>query len=208
MLSFGVAVLYNGVLLPAWGSKTHRLGGLPPRVMRRLWQMMWLGLGITLAAQVLALLQQSSAFFGADLGTVIGDRLWEVVRTSTRFGQVWNLRLLVLVAVGGVLLLAVFYRDDQPIWVRAAWSAAVPGLALGLAASSMISHAPGSRTEPWTALFLDWAHVTAAGFWAGGLAGLAWVLPAALAPLTGEARRMALLAALRRYAPCGCAPTT
>lgn len=201
MLSFGAAVVYNGVLLPAWGSASHKAGGLPPRVMQRLSVLMWTGLGITLAAQILALLQQTSAFFGADLGVVLSDRLWEVVRTSTRFGQVWNLRMIVLAAVGGLFVLAAANRADQPAWVRAAWSASVPGLALGLAASSMISHAPGSRAEPWTALFLDWAHVTAAGFWAGGLVALAWVMPVALAPLTGEPRRMALLAALRRYSP-------
>lgn len=201
MLAFGTAVIYNAVLRPAWGSAAYKVGGLPPRVMRRLTQLMWLGLGVAIGAQVLALLQQSSAFFGADYATVLSERLWEVVRGGTRFGQVWNVRMLALVSVSILLILAWFYRTDSPVWVRSAWSSAVPALALALAASSVISHAPGSRAEPWVALFLDWAHLTAAGFWAGGLAALAGVFPVALAPLDPESRRLALLAALRRYSP-------
>jgi len=201
MFAFGTAFLYTGVLIPAWGSTFYRAGGLPPRVMRRLTTLIIIGLSIAFAAQILALLQQTSAFFGADLGVVLSDRLWEIVRASTRFGQVWTLRMMVLAAVSALLVLAHVNRAESPAWVRAAWSAAVPGLALALAASSGISHAPGSRAEPWTALLLDWAHITAAGFWAGGLAALAWVMPVALAPLDSGARRLAILAALRRYSP-------
>jgi len=201
MLAFGTAAIYNGVLIPAWGSTSYPAGGLPLRLMRRLTQLMVIGLGLAFAAQILALLQQTSAFFGAELGVVLSDRLWEVVRNGTRFGEVWTLRLGVLTLVSALFVLAHFNRADSPAWVRAAWSAAVPGLALALAASSVISHAPGSRAEPWIALALDWAHITAAGFWAGGLAALAWVMPVALAPLDSDSRRLALLAALRRYSP-------
>lgn len=201
MLGFGTAVIYTAVLRPAWGSPTYKMGGLPPRVMSRLTLLMWSALGIAIAAQILALLQQTSAFFGADLGTVLSDRLWEVVRGGTRFGQVWNVRMLTLVSVVVLFGLAWFYRVESPVWIRASWAASVPAFALALAISSVISHAPGSRAEPWTALFLDWAHITAAGFWAGGLAALALVMPVALAPLNAESRRLALLAALRRYSP-------
>lgn len=201
MLAFGISVIYTGILIPAWGSPSYKVGGLPPRVMSRLTILVWVGLLLAIAAQILALLQQTSAFFGADYSVVLSERLWEIVRSGTRFGQVWNVRMLVLVSVVILFFLAWFYRVDSPIWIRASWSAAVPAFALALATNSVISHAPGSRAEPWVALFLDWAHLTAAGFWAGGLAALAWVMPVALAPLNPESRRLALLAALRHYSP-------
>src|SRR5690606_906072 len=61
------------------------------------------------------------------------------------------------------------------------------------------SHAAGSTLWPWVAVIADWLHTLAVGLWAGALGALALVLPPALAPLEGEARRLALLAALRRF---------
>ncbi|MEP7293694.1 MAG: CopD family protein, partial [Chloroflexota bacterium] len=51
----------------------------------------------------------------------------------------------------------------------------------------------------WFAVIADWLHTLAVGFWAGGVAALALVVPVALHPYTGDARRQALLAALRRF---------
>ncbi len=201
ILSFGTAAVYGRVMLPAWGSAAHPAGGLPPRVMARLTAVMMAGLGLAIAAQVYALLHQSVVFFGVGLDSVLSQSLWSVVRTSTRFGEVWNARMLVLGLCAAMTGAAWLYRQSQPELTRPMWAASLWGLIIALGASSVISHAAGSRTTAWAALVLDWTHLLAVGLWVGGLAALVLVSPAALKPLAPEDARKALLAALRRFSP-------
>lgn len=205
IVSFGAVGLYAWVLRPAWGSAAHQAGGLPPRVMNRLTLILAAGLGMTIAAQIAALLQQSVTFFGVDFGLVLSQSLWGVVRSSTFFGQVWTARMLVIVVCVVMIAAAWINRRSQPELTRPMWSAAVWGLALALGSMSVVSHAPGSRAAAWAAVFNDWAHLLTIALWVGGLIALAAVLPEALRPLDREAARKALLAALRRFSPLAAA---
>lgn len=205
MLSFGAAALYTRVLLPAWGSILHPAGGLPARVMSRLTLLMAVGLTLAFAAQILALLHQSVIFFGVGLDTVLSQSLWSVVRGSTRFGEVWNARMLIIIICGGMMAFGWFNRHGQPELTRPMWSASFWGLIVALGASSVISHAPGSRTAAWAALLLDWLHLIAVGLWVGGLSALVLVMPTALRGLDETSARKAFLAALRRFSPIAAA---
>ncbi|MBK8020579.1 MAG: CopD family protein [Chloroflexi bacterium] len=196
---FGAFALYSLVLAPAWGSADYRAGRLPPRVMSRLDVIVFAALGVALAANLLALLQQSMVFFGADLGRVLGEGLWNVVRIGTRFGDTWNVRTLPIVVIALIHGARVWVRKTQPELVRPGYSANVWSAALLLGTWSVASHAVGSQVLPWVALFSDWLHGLAVGLWAGGLVALTFVLPVALAPYCGDDRRLALLAALRRF---------
>lgn len=199
LLLFGTLTLYSGVLIPAWGSLIHRAGMLPPRVMNRLNWIVIAALGVAFASNVLALLQQAMVFFNADAGQVIGQGLWNVVRIGTRFGDVWNVRVLLLVLVAMLHSLSIYYRDVYPETVRPFWTANTWALALVLGTWSIASHAAGSLLWPWVAMVADWLHLLAVGFWAGGLATLVLTLAAALRPYHDEERRLALLAALSRF---------
>jgi copper transport protein len=199
LLMFGVFTLYAGVLLPAWGNPNYREGWLPPRVMRRLSWVIAAALVAALAGNLLALAQQSMAFFGADLGQVISGGLWSDVRAGTRFGDLWTARMLLLALVGGAYGLSLFFREEQPETVRPFWTASAWAMALVLGTFSAGSHAAGSPLWAWVAVGVDWLHTLAVGFWAGGLAALVLVLPTALAPYADDARRLALLAVLRRF---------
>jgi copper transport protein len=205
ILAFGAALLYSWVLRPAWGSISHRAGGLPPRVMGRLTAVAFGGLMLALVAQVGALLHQSVVFFGVPLNAVLSQSLWSVVRTSTRFGEVWNARMIVLAVCAAMIGAAWLYRKSNPELTRPMWSASLWGTAIALGASSVISHAAGSRTAAWAALMLDWIHLIAVAAWVGGLAALVFVLPAAQHGLDRESARKALLAALRRFSPVAAA---
>lgn len=205
IVSFGTVGLYAWVLRPAWGSAAHPAGGLPPRVMNRLELILAVALGVTLAAQIAALLQQTMTFFGVDFGLVMSQSLWGVVRSSTFFGQVWTARMLVVGLVAIMIAAGWINRRSQPELTRPMWSAAVWGLALALGSMSVVSHAPGSRAAAWAAVFNDWAHLLTIALWVGGLIALAAVLPAALRPLDREPARKALLAALRRFSPLAAA---
>jgi len=199
MVLFGAFILYTLVLTPAWGNPIHRAGGLPPRVMARLNQIVTIALAVAVFANILALLQQTMIFFGAPLDRVIVDNLWSVVRIGTRFGDTWNVRLLLLLLVAAIFGAGVIYRHTQPEIVRPGWAANAWAAALILGSWSVASHAAGSQVLPWFAIFSDWLHGLAVGAWAGGAVVMTLILPSALAPYRGEDRRRALLAVMRRF---------
>ena len=196
---FGAFVLYNLVLLPAWGSAKHPAGYLPPRVMRRLNRIVWVALFVAIAASLLALLQQSMVFFGVDAVSVVTGGLWQVVRIGSRFGDVWNIRMILLLAVAALHFAGIYYRAVSPGAVRAYWAANMWGLALLVGLQAINSHAAGSLVWPWVAVTMHWLHTLAVAFWVGGIAVLALLLPVALAPYTGDTRQAALLSVMRRF---------
>ena len=199
VLLFGIFALYGLVLVPAWGSSGHKAGLLPPRVMRRLNLIVGVALLAAFAGNVLALIQQTMAFFSIDFVRALQPSFWSLVRIGSRFGDIWNFRMLFLGIVGAMFLASLYFRRSQPETVRAFWVASAWVMALVLGTFSILSHAAGSLLWPWVAMAADWLHVLSVGFWAGGLAALVLVIPAALAPYEGEQRRLALLAALRRF---------
>ncbi len=198
-LLFGVFSLYSGVLVPAWGNPSYPAGLLPPRVMRRLNWIVAAALILAVAGNLLALLQQTMTFFDADAGRVLSQGLWSVVRIGTNFGDVWNVRMVFLALVAVLFILGLYFRDRQPETVRAFWIANLWLMALVIGTLSVGSHATGTRVLPWVAIGVEWLHALAVGFWAGGLAALVLLLPAALAPYSADDRRRALVAALNRF---------
>lgn len=208
LLLFGTFVVYAYVMIPAWGSPQHPAGLLPPRVMRRLSALVWAALALALAASALALLQQSMVFFNTGALEVLSGGLWSVVRIGSRFGDVWNARVALLALVALLHGLSITLHGQRPGLVRAFWTANVWAAALAVGTFSVTSHAAGSLLWPWAAVFNDWLHLLAVGVWTGGLAALVLTLPAALRPYTGEARRLALLAALRRFSRLAVAAVT
>ncbi len=200
-LLLGVFSVYAMVLVPAWGSSKYPAGLLPPRVMTRLHWIVGIALAVAFAGNILALLQQTMAFFGADIGRVISQQLFNVVRIGTRFGDTWNARMVLLLIVAGLFALGIYLRESQPETVRASWVGSVWVMALLFGTFSVNSHAAGSLLLPAIGIVDDWLHGLAVGFWVGGVAALALVAPVALKPYSGDARRQAMLAALRRFTP-------
>jgi copper transport protein len=199
LLLFGIYTLYALVLVPAWGSTDHPVGLLPPRVMRRLNTMVTIALAFAFVGNGIALLQQTMVFYGVDAIAAINNGFIHIVRTSTRFGDLWNGRMVFLIAAGLLHAGSLYFRGSQPQNVRAFWSANAWLMGLVLGTLSITSHAAGSLLWAWLAVSSDWLHTVAVGFWVGGVAALVLVMPSALKPYTGEARRLALLATLRRF---------
>jgi copper transport protein len=195
----GVVTLYALVLVPAWGNPTHAAGLLPQRVMQRLFLLSLIALALSFVGNGIALIQQTMEFFGVDAWRAISEGLWNIVRTGSRFGDTWNARMLLLVIVAALLGAAWYFRREQPALVRAFWMAAAWAMPLVWFTFSIAAHAAGSLVLPWLAIASDWLHGTAVGVWVGGLSALALVLPAALRPLEGDSRMMALRAALGRF---------
>jgi putative copper export protein/methionine-rich copper-binding protein CopC len=198
-LLIGLLTGYALVLVPAWGSPAHRAGRLPPRVMSRLYIIAFLCLGVAVAANILALIQQTMLLFNVDPLRAITEGHWNVVRIGTRFGDTWNWRMLVLAGILAALVASWYVRLTQPelvypFWIMAAWAAP-----LIIFTWSIAAHAAGALVLPWIAVLSDWLHGLAVGAWIGSLATLTLILPVALQPYTGENRRQALAAVLGRF---------
>jgi copper transport protein len=201
ILLFGALALYSGVLVPAWGSPKYPAGNLPPRLMRQLNWVFGLALIGALAGNIMAMIQQTMAFFNVSFINALKPEFWQLVRVGSRFGDIWNWRMLFLVIAGVLFGLSIYQRNSQPRSVRAYWTANLWLVALVLGSHSILSHAAGSLLWPWMAVLTNWLHILAVGFWAGALVVLIIVLPTALQPYADETRRHALLAVLNKFSP-------
>ena len=200
ILLFGVFAVYAWVLVPAWGNPKHKAGLLPPRVMNRLYWIAGIALLITFAGNILALIQQTMAFFaGISFTQATQENYWSLVRIGSRFGDIWNFRMGFLLVVSAMFGASLYFRKSNPETVRAFWVANGWMMTLVLGTFSVLSHAAGSLMLPWVGMTVDWLHTVAVGFWVGGLLTLVLVLPVALKPYDGDARRVALLTVLRRF---------
>jgi len=108
------------------------------------------------------------------------------VWTDTRFGDIFTLR--VSVVIGVILLSALALRRLPGLLEKgnlreSAWLClAVAALALPLT-TSLNSHAAAERSATELRVFVDWLHLIAGGLWVGGLLQLA-LLTAAIFSLT------------------------
>lgn len=198
-LLFGTAMLYAFVLVPVWGNARYPQGLLPPRLMRRLNIIMYGGILFATYANVVGLMQQTMVFFGTDLDTVLSGNLWNVVRIGSRFGDVWNFRMLLLIIILITHSAGIYYRGKFPKFVRSFWTANTYLLALLIGAQAVNSHAAGSLILPWVAMLMHWLHAVAVAFWVGGILALVLILPVALQPYEGEARWQALNPLMSRF---------
>jgi copper transport protein len=142
---------------------------------------------------VLGILLQGASAAGVSLwaslkGTVLQNTM------ESRLGEVWGLRAIDWLALGGLLAAATASKRRwllAPIGLGAAYLAATPALS---------GHA--SVQSP-TAVFFpsDVLHVLAASVWVGGIACLLLALPAATRALESPQRSRLLLATLSRFSP-------
>lgn len=198
-LLFGVTVLYSYILVPVWGNRKYPQGLLPPRVMSRLNLLVWVGIIGAVIANIIALLQQSMIFFGVGLTPVLEGNLWNVVRIGSRFGDVWNFRMLALLLVLILHSAALYYGKKYPRMVRSFYVANTWLIALMIGAQAVNSHAAGSLVLAWTSVMIHWLHTVAVAFWVGGIMALVLVLPVALAPYDANARWQALHPMMMRF---------
>lgn len=200
---FGVYVLYAFVLLPGWGNARYRAGSLAPRVMVRLNALVWIALGVSFLGTVFAVLQQTAALFSSDVWTVLRQGSWQVVLNSTQIGDVLRFRLVALVLVAGIHITSLYVVDRMPTLVGILWLGNLAAATMPLASLSISSHAAGSDLWSLTSIGVDWLHVIATSAWIGGLVTLVVVMPAGVRPLSGDERRSALIAVIRRFSAVG-----
>lgn len=127
---------------------------------RRVRMVTLLSVGVALAGSVVALGVQVST-----VGSVFSAPDWLDVITGSRFGQLWLLRVGLLLALGGFC--------DQPfLWQEKETPLRWVGIALAAATMlpfSLNSHAAVPADGRTAAVVADWIHLAAASVWVGGL---------------------------------------
>ncbi|NJL94265.1 MAG: hypothetical protein HC915_11345, partial [Anaerolineae bacterium] len=167
ILLAGAYWTYALVLRPAWQNPRYALGNLPPRVMQRLSGLVWAGLGMALSVNLVALFQISTRLFEAPLQTVLRDNLWEIVLQGTNFGDVWQVRMGLLVFMLLIQVVAAQQARNRPGSTHVLWLVNGTLVLPLLATQSLISHAAGAPL--WGVGGL------AGGVWpSGGGGGLDW----------------------------------
>jgi copper transport protein len=159
----------------------------------------WWAAAALLGLSLASLLYQAMEITGLGLVDVFLDGVVGRLATQTRYGTMWLGRLVLLLALFGVLaLLALGRRQrrgrgrDLADWVGLAFGAL---LLLSLSASG---HAAGVGSSP-LAIGLDWLHMLAGALWIGGLIQLGAVLVPALAGPGDPTRAQVLGRCGRRF---------
>ena len=147
---------------------------------RRALTLSWISVVLLVVTSVIALVIQASAVLDTSLTQTLSPSILMRV-LATGYGGSWILQIVSLVAIAVVLLLLTRTLKRQPAGEHSAlwWIGLLAGAAL-LVAPSWTGHAVASAKDFRLAVFTDWLHLLAGGFWVGGLFHLALTLSAAL----------------------------
>ena len=166
---------------------------------RRALVLSWVSVVLLAVTSFAALVLQASAVLDKSLGESFSPSLLARV-LATGYGGSWSLQMVSVGAIGVILLLLTQRVRRNPsgqhsgLW----WAGLVASAAL-LVAPSWTGHAVASSKDFRLAVFTDWLHLLAGGFWVGGLFHLALTLPPALPLLTKHRRTIALHQVIRLF---------
>ena len=155
---------------------------------RRALLLSWVSVGLLAVTSITTLVLQASAVFDKSLPESLSPSL--LIRTiGTGYGGSWSLQVISLGAIGVILLLLTRRIRRRTAGEHSAlWWAGLLASAALLVAPSWTGHAVASARDFRLAVFSDWLHLLAGGFWVGGLFHLALTLPPAL-PFVSKPRR-------------------
>ena len=111
---------------------------------------------------------------------------------SLRQGRV-DVAILILALAALPLVALLARRDNRRLAIAAG------ALVLALAAMPALAGHASAQDPAWPSLLADWAHVTAAGLWGGGLLVLAIAMPAALRAADKNTRESLIADVIQRF---------
>ena len=156
-------------------------GPLPPAAERRFYRLAGLGAVGAIEVGVLAFLLRAEDALQLPLGTFLYGDLSPLAKM--RFGIAFVAMTLGFVLVSALMFLA--WLTDRQVLLWPAFAVSVV-FAAGL---SFSGHSASDAGHSWLSELADWAHLSAAALWVGGLVQLAFVVW----PLAPELRRDAFL---------------
>jgi copper transport protein len=163
---------------------------LPPRAEKRFFVLTGIGAVATLNIGITAFILRAEDALQLPFGRLLYGDLSPIARS--RFGTAFIAMTLGFALVSALLFLA--WLSDRAVLLWAAFL-----LGLGFAAGlSFSGHSAADAGSSWKSELADWAHISAAFLWIGGLIQLSVVVW----PLMPEARRAAFLAFSRLATVC------
>jgi copper transport protein len=156
----------------------------------RFYALTGIGAAATLNVGIAAFVLRAEDALQLPFGRLLYGDLTPIART--RFGTAFIVMTLGFALVTGLLFLAWLTDRELLLW---------PAFLLGLAFASGLSlsgHSAADRGASWKSELADWAHLSAACLWIGGLVQLAVVVW----PLLPDARRSAFLGFSRLATVC------
>jgi copper transport protein len=190
MTLFGGFAMRLFVLGPAFGGA----GGLQDSdaaaaVARRTVSLLRAGVALLLPSLLAALVLQSSSVNGVSAAEALSTAMLGRVITGTGYGAAWLVTALSAVAVAVIaFLLGRAGKGSTATGQKGLWRAGLLASAVMFVGPSLTGHAMAAAGQHRLAVVSDWLHLTAGGFWVGGLFHLALAAPAGLARL-GAAER-------------------
>jgi len=204
VLAAGAAAFSVLVSEPAWRRQTevNKPIGVHDALVGRL---IWFGLTTALVSAAVWLVLVAAEIGGGSWREALLDGTVYGFLTDTQFGFVFQLRLMLAVALATLLLLPVRRREGLVNVVRP--TIAVTAAAL-LGSLAWTGHAGGaSGGDASVHLFADILHLLAAGIWIGGLFPLAFLL-ARLSRVSDRQAMAACAQMLSRFSNVGVATVT
>lgn len=157
--------------------------------------LLWVSIIVLAITSLAALAQQSSALFGGALS----PPLWlQVLRTG--YGASWILQVTSIAIIGIILFLLTRQLKKTPLNEYSTfWWLGLAASAMLMIAPSWTGHAAASASDFRLAVFTDWLHLIAGGFWVGGLFHLALTLRVALASVPDPERATVVYHFITRF---------
>ncbi len=174
------------VMLPA----SAGVAGVREALRSRFWSILIVSFLVAMMGNLLALGVQASMLTRGSFARRVGDTLFD-----TRFGELWMLRIALLIVLALVLSTLSWLEPRRRVALTGV--AVVATLLLPLPIS-LNSHASAVNPGRTTAMFFDWTHILGAGIWFGGLVLLAGSLIWRRG-IAGESRKSLLAGALPRF---------
>jgi len=158
----------------------------------------WAAVILLVLTTLAALVLQASAVFDKAIADALSSTLlWRIIK-ETGYGASWLLQGLAVAAIVVILSLLTRRRSAQDEHSGLWWAGLVAGAVL-LVAPSWTGHAVAAGKQFRLAVFSDWLHLLAGGFWVGGLFHLVVTWPAALSLLTKSQRARSLYQVIRLF---------
>ncbi|MCI0709779.1 MAG: FixH family protein [Chloroflexi bacterium] len=158
LFSMALGVGGIGFMLMVWRPAIGAHGYVT--VKKRMMQVVWLGWFLIGITTIFVLLVQAAISSDSSIIGAMSSEFLDDVILSTRFGEIWQMRVAAWIVMGAGLIL-------MPRERRAGWIVLAAGLVITLS-NSLNSHA-GTAEDEVAGIANDWLHLTATALWVGGL---------------------------------------